>query len=103
MKAIDFSVRLLAGLNDLTCSRTGLTLFEMKLLIGIAAGLHYSEDLARELHLHLGATTNSLARLIRFGYIYTFTVDKFTDYTGYKLTDEGKEIIAKLFSFLDKK
>lgn len=103
MKAIDFSCHLLAGLNDLTGATTGLTLFELKLLIGIAAGLHYSEDLARVLHLHTGSTTISLERLLRSGYACAFTADSAPDYVGYKLTASGKEIIAKLFSFLDKK
>lgn len=91
MKAIDFACRLLLALSQEPHSD-----IMQRILLGLAAGLETSEDIGNCLGINTGACTIALRRL--------HAEDLVTNISGkqtfYRLTDQGKMVVAKIFSFL---
>lgn len=91
MKAIDFACHLLYALSEDPHSES-----MQRVLIGLAAGLETSADIARNLGLTTGTCTICLRRLKAEDLV----ADVCGDWCYYRLTAKGKELVAKIFSFL---
>ncbi len=93
MKAIDFACNLLKAMGECQLSTACV-----RVLLCIAAGLNYKEDINRFLNngCALGNVSNTLKRLESQKLILL----KNRDTELYLLTAEGKETIAKLLNFL---
>lgn len=91
MKAIDFTCRLLKALSEEAHSET-----MQRVLMGLAAGLESSCDIAQCLGLSAGTCTVCLRKLKAEGLV----TDICGDWCYYRLTTKGKNLIADIFSFL---
>ncbi len=91
MKAIDFACRLLLSLSQEPHSD-----IMQRILLGLAAGLETSEDISKCLGINSGACTTGLRRLKA----EKLVTDVCGDWSYYRLTEQGKAVIIKIFSFL---
>lgn len=92
MNAIDFAVRLERNLMAMPFPRT-----ESLALMGIAAGLHTSRDIAVNYGLAQGAFTTALKRLSNKWLVLERTKD---GEPWWVLSEAGKKQVAILLSFL---
>lgn len=91
MKAIDFACRLLHALSAEPHSES-----MQRVLLGLAAGLETSADIAHELGLSPSTCTICLRRLKQEGLV----TDICGDWCIYRLTPQGKKTVAGIFSFM---
>ena len=91
MKAIDFACHLLKNLSDEPHTET-----MQRVLLGLAAGLECSADIAR----HLGLTTSTCTVCLRRLKAEELVTDICGDWCYYRLTGKGKQLVASIFSFL---
>ena len=91
MKAIDFACRLLHALSAEPHSES-----MQRVLLGLAAGLETSADIAHELGLSPSTCTICLRRLKA----EELVTDICGDWCYYRLTAKGKQLVAGIFSFL---
>ncbi len=91
MKAIDFACHLLHALNEEPHTES-----MQRVLIGLAAGLETSADIAR----CLGLTTSTCTICLRRLKAEELVADICGDWCYYRLTAKGKKLVAEIFSFL---
>lgn len=91
MKAIDFACHLLYSLSEEPHTDS-----MQRVLIGLAAGLETSADIAR----NLGLTTSTCTICLRRLKSEDLVVDVCGDWCYYRLTAKGKQLVAGIFSFL---
>ncbi|MBE6419245.1 MAG: hypothetical protein E7031_03865 [Akkermansiaceae bacterium] len=91
MKAIDFACRLLRSLSEEPHTES-----MQRVLLGLAAGLETSADIAGTLGLTVSTCTICLRRLKA----EELVTDICGDWCYYRLTAKGKQLVASIFSFL---
>lgn len=91
MKAIDFACHLLKNLAEEPHTET-----VQRVLLGLAAGLECSTDIAR----HLGLTPSTCTVCLRRLKAEELVTDICGDWCYYRLTGKGKQLVASILSFL---
>ena len=91
MKAIDFACRLLKALNNEPHSDIA-----QRVLLAVAAGLEFSADIAQFMGLTPSGCSLALRRLANEGLLTCIC----GEYSYYRLTPQGKQVVAGIFSFL---
>ena len=98
MQAIDFGTRFIKAVI-----KSELPYYQAGCLLAIAAGLDTAYDIANFYDMPNTRTINpSLKSLAKAGYLVA-TPDDFAGIDIYRLSDSGKALVKKMFSFLPKR